>query len=270
MNPGASNFQGKTEGRGLGERLLLFLSRKPGTDDYETGTEKWSSDGALSILCKVFPDFMNSLVGKDILDFGCGTGYQTVALAKNGARYVLGIDSNERRLNEARDLARSLGLGQQVEFATRMEDRFKGRFDKVISQNSMEHYPDPRKTLGEMKSGLKRDGVLLVTFGPPWYAPYGSHMHFFTMVPWVNILFSEETVLKTRAHFRCDGATRYEEVESGLNKMTIAKFERLLAESGMKIQYRKYECVKRWNFLSAIPGARELFVNRLNCVLTML
>ena len=251
----------KKNGSNFSERLLLFLSRKLGTDDYPGGKEEWDLDGALSLLCRVLPNFMSGLVGKEILDFGCGLGYQAAALARNGARYVLGIDMNEKRLEEARDLARKLGLERQVEFADRLENRCKGRFDMVISQNSMEHYPDPLKTLGEMRSALNQDGSLLITFGPPWYAPYGSHMHFFTKVPWVNIIFDEKTVMKVRAHFRSDGATRYEEVESGLNKMTVARFEQIVSESRMKVIYKKYECVKGVQILAKLPLIRELFIN---------
>jgi 2-polyprenyl-3-methyl-5-hydroxy-6-metoxy-1,4-benzoquinol methylase len=194
----------------IAERLLLFLSRKPNKDDYAGGTEKWHPGNALSRLCRAFPNFMNSFVGKEVLDFGCGLGYQVIALAKHGARHVLGVETNEKRLASARNLSRQTGLGQQVDFADRLHDCFKARFDLVISQNRMEHYPDPLATLGEMKSVLKPGGTILITFGPPWYAPYGSHMHFFTKVPWLNLLFDEKTVMTVRTYFRSDAppATR--------------------------------------------------------------
>ena len=80
----------------------------------------------------------------------------------------------------------------------------KGGFDIVLSHNSMEHFGDPARILDVMKSALKPDGRLYITFGPPWYAPYGSHMHFFTRVPWVNLLFSERTVMAVRARYRND------------------------------------------------------------------
>jgi SAM-dependent methyltransferase len=252
----------------IAERLLLFLSRKPESDDYAEGTERWHPGDGLSQLCRAFPNFMNSFVGRDVLDFGCGLGYQAIALARHGARYVVGIEPNEKRLARARNLSQQAGLGQQVDFADRLHDRFKARFDLVISQNSMEHYPDPVATLGEIKSALKPGGTILMTFGPPWYAPYGSHMHFFTKVPWLNLLFDEKTVMTVRTRFRSDGAARYEDVESGLNKMTVAKFEKLIAESGLKITHRKYECIRGFDFLGKVPRARELFINNINCALS--
>jgi SAM-dependent methyltransferase len=252
----------------LAEKLLLSLSGKPGSSDYEAVQEEWNLDNALYLLCRVFPDFMGIIVGKEILDVGCGTGYQSVALARGGAKYVLGIDKNQKVLKKAQDLARELGLGEQVEFADKLEDRFRGRFDIVISQNSMEHFGDPVSALSEMKTALNQDGKLLITFGPPWFSPHGSHMPFPNKIPWVNILFSERTVMNVRACFRDDGAARYEEVESGLNKMTVAKFERIISDSGMKIQYRRYDCVKGLNFLGKPPLIRELFINFISCVLT--
>jgi hypothetical protein len=118
-----------------------------------------------------------------------------------------------------------------------------------------------------MKSALKSDGKLLVTFGPPWYAPYGSHMQFFTRMPWVNILFSERTVMRVRARYRSDGAMRYRDVESGLNQMTVAKFEALVKRNGLLLEEGRYQCIKGLNGLGRIPFLRELFVNHISCVL---
>ena len=255
------------KGSSTSEKLLLLFSRKPGSPDYSYGRTESDSDDALSLLCKVFPNFLNSIRGMDILDYGCGTGRQAVALASHGARYVLGIDTNGKALGAAQALVRERNLEQQVELSGRFDARCVGRFDLVISQNSMEHYPDPASALEEMKSALKPNGRVLVTFGPPWFAPYGSHMHFFTKLPWVNLLFSERTVLNVRRHFRQDGATRYEEVESGLNKMTVARFERIVSQAGVSVRYRRYDCVKNLRFLGRIPALRGLFINHISCIL---
>src|SRR5262249_215722 len=152
----------------------------------------------------------------------CGTGYQSVSLAKNGARYVVGFDANPAYVERARLLAKEMGVAERVTFAERFEEDLSGRFDVVISQNGMEHFKDPADALGKMKTGLRDGGIILVTFGPTWFSPYGSHMHFFCKVPWLNVLFSEATIMNVRRHYIDDGATRFEEVEGGLNKMTVA------------------------------------------------
>ena len=55
------------------------------------------------------------------------------------------------------------------------------------------------------------------------------------------ISVGESTVLETalirwRANIRSDGATRFSEVEGGLNQMTIARFERLVSASQLRIE----------------------------------
>ncbi len=250
------------------EYILLFLSRKPGGKDFHSPQVEWNLDNALSLLCSSFSNFKSSISGKEILDFGCGTGYQAIAMARNGAKYVLGLDTNQQALKKAQDLARELGLRQRVEFTDKLQDCFSRKFDIVISQNSMEHYGDAAKILNDMKSLLKANGIILIGFGPPWFSPYGCHMHFFIKIPWANLIFSEKTIMNVRARFRNDGATKYEEVESGLNKMTVAKFDRLITNSGMIILDKKYECVKGINFLGKVPLLKELFINYVSHILT--
>lgn len=251
----------------LSEKLLLSLSRKPEHTDYQTSQENWNLENALSILERDFPNFKIDVIGKEVLDFGCGEGWQCVALAKMKTKYVLGLDTNQETLKRAWDLAREFGVSIPVEFRDKMEDRFKGRFDVVISQNSMEHFEDPIEVMNEMKSALKQDGKILISFGPPWYAPYGSHMHFFTRIPWVNIIFSERTVMRVREYFRNDGATKYEQVESGLNRMTVAKFGKIVSDCGLRIRNLRYNCVKGIDFLGHLPFIRELFINHISCEL---
>ena len=251
----------------LAEKLLLVLSRHPGSGDYDGGQTEWHLENSLSKLCRVFPDFLERIADKVILDFGCGTGWQAVGLARSGARWVIGVDTDRAALSKARALAADLNLSEKVRFVDSLQSCAPAKFDIVISQNSMEHFPSPEEALQWMQAILEQDGVIFITFGPPWLAPWGSHMHFFTTVPWLNILFGEATVMKVRARFRSDGATRYEEVESGLNKMTVTKFERLVEQSGLDVLYRRYDCVKGLNFLSRIPGLRELVINNVSCEL---
>lgn len=252
----------------ISEKILFLLSRKRKGKDFQIGRQEWDIDNALSVASKMFPDFMKGIVDKKILDFGCGAGYQSAALARNGAKYVLGIDINQGTLEKARNLICELGLGQQVEFTDKLDDRFKGRFDIVISQNSLEHFSDPVRSLNDMKSALNENGTTLISFGPPWFAPYGSHMQFFTKVPWVNILFDEKTIMNVRAHFRNDGATKYEEVEGGLNRMTVTKFEQIISNTGMETIYKRYDCIRGINFLGKIPLGKELFINHITCILS--
>jgi SAM-dependent methyltransferase len=249
------------------ERLLLLLSRKPESTDHAAGHDHWTVDNALEKLCASFAGFTGLIGGKDILDYGCGEGFQSVAMAKCGARRVVGVEINGAYRERASRLAAYIGVGDRVQFAERCDESAKAKFDVVLSHNSMEHFRKPEKALDEMSAALKPNGKLLVAFEPPWFAPYGSHMHFFTRVPWVNILFCERTVMNVRKHFINDGASRYEDVEGGLNRMTVASFERLVARSGLQVAYRRYTCVKGFNFLASVPWIRELSINKVDAVL---
>lgn len=248
------------------EKILLLLSKSPDEEDYEMGKNiGLDIENGLENLCRVFPDFLINIEGKDILDYGCGPGFQSLALAKNGANNVIGFDINEQSLSKAEYLKKKSITEGRVEFVSKLEDSFIDKFHVIISHNSMEHFSNPKKAIDEMKSRLSKRGSIYITFGPLWFSPYGSHMNYFVKVPWVNLLFSERTVMNVRSYFRKDGATKYEEVESGLNRMTVSKFEQILSGIGMNIKYKKYDCVKGLDILGKLPFVRELFINEISC-----
>jgi SAM-dependent methyltransferase len=252
------------------EKFLLYLSRAPQDTDYSLEKNEWSLDTALSLLESEYPNFSALVSGKRVADFGCGMGYQSIALVKKYNCSVVGIESNTKILEKAMNLAQTFNIPKgRLAFVPKVSIKNLKTMDLVISQNSFEHFCDPLSTLEEMKQLLAGSGKLLITFGPPWFSPYGSHMHFFCKVPWINILFSEQIVMNVRSRFRNDGAIKYEQVESGLNKMSIKKFERVIDSSGMKIECKRYTCIKKLNLFSKIPFLRELFINHVSAILAM-
>jgi cyclopropane fatty-acyl-phospholipid synthase-like methyltransferase len=250
------------------EKILFSLSRVPESSDYSTSFE-WTIDNALSLIMSEYPEFFSLVSGKRVVDYGCGQGFQCIALVKKFDCHAVGIDSNKRTLEGAIELAKSFNLSDnKISFFDCVSEDMANGFDIAISQNSFEHFSNPAVVLDEMHKLLHDSGKILITFGPPWLSPYGSHMHFFCKLPWINIFFPEKTVMKVRSHFRSDGATRYEDVESGLNKMTISKFEHIINSRKMKIESKNYRCVKGLNFLAKVPFLREFFVNRVSVVLS--
>jgi SAM-dependent methyltransferase len=225
-----------------------------------TEGNEWTED-PLSLLKSAYPSFEKWIQGKRILDVGCGFGFQSLEFWRRGAQSVVGLDTNVAAVIRANAMAVEHGAAPAVHFTDVLPPDAAGTFDVAVSQNAMEHFPDPSAVLKAMISAVRPDGDLLITFGPPWYSPYGAHMHFFTKLPWLNVLFSEDSVMRARARFRSDGATRYEDVESGLNRMSVRKFERLLQSHGLRIGFARYECVKSADFLGRIPILRELFIN---------
>jgi len=169
--------------------------------------------------------FFSLIRGKRIIDYGCGEGRQCVEMAQRGAARVVGIDINEQWLANGRRLAQRAGVADRCAFVRSTSEPA----DLIISKDSFEHYPDPPATLRDMARLLKPGGRLLIAFGPPWLHPHGGHL--FSIFPWAHLLFSERALLRWRSDFKADGAARFAEVEGGLNQMTLARFEQLIAQS---------------------------------------
>lgn len=243
-------------------RLLMALSGV--YEDRESPDGPRSSEGALDLIDHVLPDFGTQIGGKRVLDFGCGTGKQAVAMAHLGAE-VVGVDIQEAYLEMGRQLARKESIGHRVTFTAAVPP--SETFDWVVSQNSMEHFSDPSGTLKTMARHLRERSRLLVTFCPTWLSPYGAHMNFFTRVPWVHLLFPESTVMAVRARYRSDGAMRYGDVTGGLNKMTVRRFDRIVEECGLEPELRANEYVKDLRWVARLPGLEEFFTNRVTQVL---
>lgn len=247
----------------LAERLLLWASRHPRdvgvVADYESPSTTWNLDNALAPFESAFPQFREKIRGKRVLDYGCGDGFQAVAMAQAGASSVVGVEVSKARLVHARALARE-SKAEAVEFTETVE----GPFDVVISLDAVEHFVAPEENLRQMLSALGPGGSVFVTFGPPWFAPYGHHMYYFTRMPWLNLFFSERTVYRIRSLYRTDGATTY---SPDLNQMTLKKFEKLLRSTGARVESMRYRTAWGLPLVSRIPFLREFFVNQVDAVL---
>jgi SAM-dependent methyltransferase len=146
-------------------------------------------------------------------------------MARKGARRVIGIDIREDLLQTARQKALTAGVQDTCLFASSTSELA----DLVVSVDAFEHFADPAGILRIMNTLLQPAGEVLVSFGPTWYHPLGGHL--FSVFPWAHLLFSEEALIRWRSTFKTDGATRFGEVAGGLNQMTIARFEELIAAS---------------------------------------
>lgn len=106
----------------------------------------------------------NGLVGKKILDIGCGTGLLSVKLAKKGG-IVTGVDLSEDMLFAATERAQSLSL--PITFSEQRMEQLEGfsAYDiAVIAIDSLNYVideKDVRKTLENAYNALVVGGVLL-------------------------------------------------------------------------------------------------------------
>ena len=107
-------------------------------------------------------------------------------------------------------------------------------------------------------------GRVLTSFGPTWYHPYGGHL--FSVFPWAHLLFSEAALIRWRSDIRSDGATRFSEVEGGLNQMSIARFEALVTRSRFIVRRLDAIPIRRKKMLGT-RLTREFTTSIVRCVL---
>jgi SAM-dependent methyltransferase len=103
--------------------------------------------------------------GCRVLDAACGTGYGSFLLANSGARSVVGIDREPRRISFASRRYRAPGLSFEVGDCERLSFP-AGSFDLVVSSNTLEHLSSPARFLTGAGHALGRDGVILVAVPP--------------------------------------------------------------------------------------------------------
>jgi SAM-dependent methyltransferase len=239
----------------VGHSLLRWLAGSPPRRDRCSG-DAYRDRSKLEVL--LGPGIWRELEGKVVLDFGCGTGADAIEVASRGAKKVIGLDIRERALQIARRSAADAGLADRCVFVT---ETLEGA-DAVISLDGFEHYADPRGALSTMKGLLRPGGRIFIAFGPPWFHPLGGHL--FSVFPWAHLIFTEKALIRWRSDFKTDGATRFGEVEGGLNRMTVRRFRSLVDECGCAVEEFVATPIRRLAFLSS-GLTREFVTSIVRC-----
>lgn len=218
-------------------RLVSVRNEELSTDD----SDDWNAwrDVATGRFFERMPDWLE-FKGKSVLDVGCGFGSTCIEVADRGAAEVLGVDLDPGYLEEAKaNLAERPDLADRLRFELMDVRDIDRTYDVLISQDSMEHYPDPETFVPEMLEPLAPGGLFVVGFGPLWKAPLGGHS-VVTHMPWAHLIFPENVMLIERRRFRPgETPTRYEDVRGGLNRMTLEKFMRIMGSTGLEPVYLK-------------------------------
>lgn len=196
-------------------------------------------------------DFSRKVAGKFVVDFGCGHGEDTETMARWGAKLALGLEIR----NELVQNNRARIQMDNCSFATTLSDDLTSKADIVISIDAFEHFDDPAEMLKIMFNCLHSGGEALIAFGPTWYHPYGGHA--FSVFPWAHLLFTEKALVRWRNQYYHDGATHFHEVAGGLNKLSIASFEKIFKNSGFVVEDFYCKPIRGWRWLPLILG-REL------------
>ncbi|VVB80276.1 Ubiquinone/menaquinone biosynthesis C-methyltransferase UbiE [uncultured archaeon] len=120
--------------------------------------------------------------GSSILDVGCGVGQVANFLQTNGYA-VTGIDISPLFIKEGRKLGKAKLLEMD---STKL--KFKDEsFASVISAESLEHMPNPKKVLEEMDRVLKKKGLLVLRF-PNKQSKFNNFITLLTKKPYFQIV----------------------------------------------------------------------------------
>jgi tRNA (mo5U34)-methyltransferase len=121
------------------------------------------------------------LAGWSCLDIGCNAGFYTFELARRGAN-VLGIDVDDRYLNQARWAARRIGVDQSVRFE-RMQvydlARLDESFDLVLFMGVLYHLRYPMLGLDIVTQKVRRLMVFQTLTAPGEEVYEQTHGHGF-------------------------------------------------------------------------------------------
>lgn len=214
----------------LGTTVLLAIARRRASSFPEEALA-YATRSKLEVLLGT--GIWDEIADRDVLDFGCGPGLEAVEMAQHGAARVVGVDLREKWLRQGRARAEEAGVADRCVFQKRAD----APADVIVCIDCFEHFADPAAILAEMHRLLRPGGRVLVSFGPPWRHPLGGHVY--SLFPFAHLMFPEASLVQWRATFKTDGARTIE--ESGLNKMTVKRFERLVAAS--PLTFERFEAV---------------------------
>lgn len=115
-------------------------------------------------------NILGDIAGKRILEFGCGAAQWAIALAANGAEFVVGMDLSGQQLVHARDAARSSESSVALVQASGERTPFAdASFDIVFCDHGAMTYADPAHTVAEAARLLRPAGRFAFNINSPFH-----------------------------------------------------------------------------------------------------
>lgn len=159
--------------------------------------------------------------GRRVLDAACGTGYGSHLLARVGARSVLGIDRDPRRLRFAARRYELPGLAFREADCERLELP-EGAFDLVVSSNTLEHLERPERFLRSIATALTAAGELIVAVPP----------------------------VLSKADLDVHGTNR-----DHLSNLSVRAWAELFEREGWRYRFLSHRCARPLDFHSFLPSS---------------
>jgi ubiquinone/menaquinone biosynthesis C-methylase UbiE len=112
-------------------------------------------------------EYMRINKGQSVLDVGCGTGIDTIAIAKlvGDTGHVIGIDDDAAMIAQANDRAKKARVLDRVEHRKVNAETLpfaEGEFDSCRSERVFQHLLRPERVLSEMVRVVRHGGWVVV------------------------------------------------------------------------------------------------------------
>ena len=267
----------------IGVSLLVFMNRffnRPvhpfNLEDASIKTfAEWEFEQSKRISYYYLPeiDLLREIQNKTILDIGAGSGGKSTFYALNGAKKVIGIDTEKGFIKQAKAFAMSKNTKNIEFYVTNAENMpfMESSIDICVMNDVFEHLQNPEKVLKEAYRVLKGRGKIFIN-SPPYYHPYGAHLSDLIGIPYVHILFPEPVLINAykklventksyekRVNLRF-GTVNGEEKITYINRMTVKRCEHIIKyENPFKpIHYKIMPLKEKGIFLLKTP-LREFF-----------
>lgn len=180
--------------------------------------------------------------GMSILEIGCGDGGNLLPFARRGCK-VIGVDMAAGRIKDA--IAFFKESGAEATFIA--SDIFKLKelehtFDLIICHDVLEHIPDKKQFLANLRRYLNDGGMVFMSF-PAWQMPFGGHQQIcknkvMSHFPFVHLLpgWGYKKVLQLAKE---DEPCIQELLNIKKTRCPIELFERLAGEEGLSVVNRE-------------------------------
>lgn len=281
----------------LRERLVVWAAlrayRKKGQQGLSQ-MEKTTKDSAeyrawrqSELTAQFFDNFSAEDVnGKDVLDFGCGSGDLSLIVAEAGARSVSGTDLEAERVELAIETTAKTKFREIMHFVLSTSPTHipfpDNSFDTILCFDVMEHVMEPAEVITEWARVLRPGGQVLIWW-MPWMHPYGHHFAHIMPVPWSHLLLDEAAFMRVCGriyesddytpphwHVNQDGskvsdAYVNERMSTWLNGLKLREFEQIVADSPLDVADFKSDPMLKQSIvgkalrpMTHVPKLREL------------